>query len=87
LYRYSQQYVTEPFLKQWIDMLAFFSGFPAEAGLALPAAVRLVTWIHGSRLDTDWLHGYCLSSIEPLFYCKIMRKVLNPMWRARWARR
>jgi phytoene dehydrogenase-like protein len=29
-HKLSQQYVTEPFLKQWIDMLAFFSGFPAE---------------------------------------------------------
>jgi len=29
-HKMSQQYVTEPFLKQWIDMLAFFSGFPAE---------------------------------------------------------
>jgi hypothetical protein len=30
-HKMSQQYVTEPFLKQWIDMLAFFSGFPAGA--------------------------------------------------------
>ena len=29
-HKLSRQYVTEPFLKQWIDMLAFFSGFPAE---------------------------------------------------------
>ena len=29
-HKLSEQYVTEPFLKQWIDMLAFFSGFPAE---------------------------------------------------------
>ena len=29
-HKLSRQYVTEPFLKQWIDMLAFFSGYPAE---------------------------------------------------------
>ena len=29
-HKLSRQYVSEPFLKQWIDMLAFFSGFPAE---------------------------------------------------------
>lgn len=29
-HKLSRQYVTEPFLAQWIDMLAFFSGYPAE---------------------------------------------------------
>ena len=29
-HKLSRQYVTEPFLTRWIDMLAFFSGFPAE---------------------------------------------------------
>ena len=66
-HKLSEQYVTEPFLKQWIDMLSFFSGYPA-AWLDFTCPLHSLTLHKSSSLshELDLNRRHCVPRVTPV---------------------
>jgi len=67
-HKLSRQYVTEPFLKQWIDMLAFFSGFPAEGTMGA-TMIYSIPGFHRPGASLCAPEGGTQAVVDKLQYC------------------
>jgi phytoene dehydrogenase-like protein len=67
-HKLSRQYVTEPFLKQWIDMLAFFSGFPAEGTMGA-TMIYSIPGFHRPGASLCAPEGGTQAVVNKLQYC------------------